>query len=79
MEKKRFTQKSFRNLGLSLFVGLILSAGITFAWNAVWHGTDWIQNGTIINAQKTAENFECLKSSIEALSSGVCNKKIQKD
>ncbi len=41
--------------------------GVVKAWNAVWHGTDWIKSGGSISAKKVAENFEYLKSEIDAI------------
>ncbi len=49
---------------LSLLFGLGLAAGFSFAWNAVWHGTDWIQSGAMIESKKIAENFEYLYSRV---------------
>ena len=72
MKATKITQKikNFKNISLLLTIGLALAAGLTFAWNAVWHGTDWIKNGTIIDAQKIAENFEYLKQRIEEIETG---------
>ncbi len=41
-------------------LSLMLVAGVVYAWNAVWHGTDWIQTGEIIKSKEIAENFEYL-------------------
>lgn len=57
------TTQTFTNtkaIIFSLALGLTLAAGITFAWNAVWHGTGWIDSGEEISSQKVAENFEYL-------------------
>ena len=59
---------------LAVFVaGLAFSAGLVFAWNAVWHGTDWIQSGAVVDAQKVGENFEYLKKQIEDLNTRLNN------
>ncbi len=44
----------------SLLIGLLLAAGITFAWNAVWNGTNWIQSGYVVTSKEIGENFEFL-------------------
>ncbi len=62
MKKEKILRKtkSLKNISLSLVIGFSLVAGITFAWNAVWHGTDWIDTGKVIPAKEIAENFEYL-------------------
>ena len=55
-----FNKFNVKAIALSLSLGLALAAGITFAWNAVWHGTDWIQSGKVINAKAIAESLEYL-------------------
>jgi hypothetical protein len=49
---------------LTAVIGVVLVAGmvtnVLSAWSAVWHGTDWIANGAVLDAQKIAENFEYL-------------------
>ncbi len=57
---------------LSLLFGLSLAAGFSFAWNAVWHGTDWIQSGKTISSKEIAENFEYLYKRLPATDSGAC-------
>ncbi len=60
-KEKIFRQaKSLKNISLSFIIGLTLATGITFAWNAVWHGTDWIKPGGVISAQKIGESLEFL-------------------
>ncbi len=51
----------FSLLLLALFVSL------TYAWDAVWHGTDWIYSGQIIESKRIAENFEYLYNELEQL------------
>ena len=74
MKKLNFSHflKSSKNIVTSLAVSLILAAGVTFAWNAVWHGTDWIKSGAVINAQKVAENFEFLYNRLPDPNDGSC-------
>ena len=56
---------NIKNWTLSLILGLVLAGGITFAWNAVWHGTDWIDSGKIITAKELAEDLEYLKKRLD--------------
>ena len=56
--------KSLSGFVLGASLGLMLVASIVFAWNAVWHGTDFIQTGKVIPAKEIAENFEYLKQEI---------------
>ncbi len=65
--------KGFKNLSLSLIVGLVLASGLTFAWNAVWHGTDWVQSGKIITPKEIGENFAYLKQEIDGLKNATSN------
>ncbi len=55
---------SIKNIFLSLIIGLALATGTTFAWDAIWQGTNWIKTGAVISAQKIAENFEYLYSRV---------------
>ena len=57
---------------VSIFVGLLFAGFITFAWNAVWHGTDWVQSGRIITPREIAENFEYLYQRAGKLPAGGC-------
>ena len=52
--------KSFSKKTLLLILGII--AGATFSVYAAgtWHGTDWIQTGEVISAQKIKDNFDYL-------------------
>ena len=52
--------KILKNLSFSLIIGLTLAAGITFAWNAVWHGTDWVKRGNVIKSKELGETLEYL-------------------
>ncbi len=54
--KKVGISKSF----IWTIVGTLFIMGASFAWQATWHGTDWIKTGAVIDAQKIAENFEFL-------------------
>lgn len=58
--KKLLRWHNAKSIALSLSLGLAFAAGITFAWNAVWHGTDWIGSGKVISSQQIAENLEYL-------------------
>ena len=55
-----------------IFVGLLFAGFITYAWNAVWHGTDWVQSGRIITPREIAENFEYLYQRAGKLPAGGC-------
>ena len=57
----------------SFFLGLALATGISFAWNAVWHGTNWIQSGKIITPREIAENMEYLKQQVDSLQTQINN------
>ena len=53
--------------------GLVFSAGLAFAWNAVWHGTNWIQSGQVIRAKEVGENMQYLYEQIEDLKGQINN------
>ncbi len=67
MKKQKFLMSKIRFSIISLFIGVALVAGSAFAWNAVWHGTDWIKNGGVIKAKEIAENFEYLYGKIKKI------------
>ncbi len=71
MGKRNYNK--IRILSLSLLLGLTLAAGFSFAWNATWHGTRWIQSGKIIGPREIAENFEYLKQELDNLKAAVNN------
>ncbi len=57
--KDKFLLAPFKYV--SVFVaGVVFASGLVYAWNAVWHGTDWIKSGAVIDGKKIAENFEYL-------------------
>ena len=64
MKNNKFSQFSVFNSFKGFVFGFILSValvgGVVYAWNAIWHGTDWIQAGKVIESEKVAENFEWL-------------------
>ena len=57
----------------SFFLGLTLAAGVSFAWNAVWHGTDWVQSKKVVTPREIAENLEYLRQQINKLQVQVNN------
>ncbi len=61
---KKAPSKLNKSIFIGLLIGIIFATGFTFAWNAVWHGTDWIQSGAMIESKKIAENFEYLYSRV---------------
>ena len=72
MKKQLFSIK-INSFVLSASLGLLFAAGITFAWNAVWHGTDWMQPGNTINSKEMAENLEYLKRTVNDLNNRINN------
>ncbi len=65
--------KKIKRVSFVLVLALILTTGLSFAWNAVWNGTDWIQSGAMIESKKIAENFEYLKRKSDDLESIINN------
>ena len=59
--------KIVQNVAIPVLVSVILTGGLTFAWNAVWHGTSWIQSGRVITPRELAEYIEYLKQKLDAL------------
>ncbi len=45
---------------LTLLAGIFLVITLTYAWDAVWNGTNWIQPGQVITSRYLGENFEFL-------------------
>ena len=60
---------------ISFGIGLLFAGGITLA-AAIWQGTEWIQNGAIIDSQKTKDNFDYLYA-MQNVSHAECNEHIQ--
>jgi hypothetical protein len=54
--------KYLKTLFLTSVLMVTFTAGLTFAdWSlTVWHGTDWISDGSVIDSEKVAENFNYL-------------------
>ena len=52
--------KSFSKKILLLILGIIVGATFSVYAAGVWHGTDWIQTGEVISAQKIKDNFDYL-------------------
>ncbi len=53
---------------VSVFVaGVVFASGLVYAWNAVWHGTNWVQNGKVINAKSIGESLQYLYEQVESL------------
>lgn len=61
--------KNAKGAVLVVALGILLSAGITFAaWSAHWNDTsEWIKDGEVISAQKIAENFEYLHDKVNTV------------
>ncbi len=60
----------------SVLTLLLLVSIIVYAqqkWQAVWHGTDWIDSGETIRAREIAENFEYLLRKMNDLNQRVNN------
>lgn len=70
--------KNIKSTTLSIVLGLVLAAGITYAWTANWHDpATWVSNGSVIQADKLGESLQYLydrdvaqQSQIDALQSG---------
>ncbi len=60
MKKISIAQIQTSRLAKVVLFIITLAAVSVFAWNATWHGTDWVQSGKIITAKDLAENFEYL-------------------
>ena len=57
--KDKFVLAPFKYL--SVFVaGVVFASGLVYAWNAVWHGTDWIQPGVVVRSEPLAESLQYL-------------------
>ncbi len=57
--KDRFILAPFKYV--SVFVaGVVFASGLVYAWNAVWHGTDWIKSGAVIESKKLGESLQYL-------------------
>ncbi len=58
----------------SVFVaGIIFASSLVYAWNAIWHGTDWVRPGAIIESQKIGENMQYLYEQINDLKTEIAN------
>ncbi len=69
----KFAKEKFKVYLTATLLAVALIAGGTYAWNAVWHGTDWIQAGKIVESENIAENFEYLYSRAGVLPEGGCS------
>ena len=70
--KDKFLLTPFKYV--SVFVaGVIFASGLVYAWNAVWHGTDWVQSGKVINAKNLGESLQFLYEKIEDLNTRLNN------
>ena len=58
---------------VAFLVGLVFASTAVYAWQAVWHGTDWIQSGQVIRAKEIGENMQYLYEQIEDLKSQITN------
>ena len=67
----KFTKEKVKVYLTATLLAVALIAGGTYAWNAVWHGTNWIQAGKVIESEKVAENFEYLRDKIDQISKTV--------
>ncbi len=52
----KFLQK---NIVVALTISFFI-VGVSFAWNAVWHGTNWTISNKVISPQNLSENFQYL-------------------
>jgi len=63
----KFINEKFKVYLTATLLAVALVAGGTYAWNAVWHGTNWVEPGKVISAREIAENFEYLKQEVDGL------------
>ena len=56
---------------VSVPLGLLLAGGLTYAGNAVWHGTDWEQTNKIVTPKEIADNLEYLNQKIAGLEQNI--------
>lgn len=70
--KELFANLNIKNWVLSLTIGIVFAVSLSFAWNAVWHGTNWVQTGKIITSREIAENLEFLYQRAGKLPAGGC-------
>jgi len=59
MKKLLQLSRAYRYLASAL-LALLLPGAISFAWNAVWHGTNWNSNSISTSGKQLAETFEFL-------------------
>ena len=57
--------KGFSKKTLLVILGVILGAGFSVFAVGTWQGTDWIQTGEVISAEKIKENFVYLYEKID--------------
>ncbi len=57
--KDKFILAPFKYLAVFV-AGVVFASGLVYAWNAIWHGTDWIQSGAVIESKKLAESLQYL-------------------
>jgi len=58
---------------VAFLVGLVFASTAVYAWQAVWHGTDWIKSGEVIRAKEIGENMQYLYEQIEDLKGQINN------
>ncbi len=64
--KDKFIVAPFKYV--TVFVaGVVFASGLVYAWNPVWHGTDWVQSGKVINAKSIGESLQYLYEQVESL------------
>ena len=59
--------KKYSTWIVSALLGLLLAGGLTYAGNAIWHGTDWVQTNKIVTPREIADNLEYLNQKIASL------------
>ncbi len=57
--KDKFILAPFKYLTVFI-AGVVFASGLVYAWEAAWHGTDWIQSGQVIRAKEIGENMQYL-------------------
>ena len=61
-----FLKQRIGSIITALVLAAVFSAGITLA-AAIWQGTDWIQSGSVISAEKTRDNFDYLYARVGSI------------
>lgn len=71
---KTLNLESIKNTALTIALGIMLAAGITYAWSANWHDpATWVSDGSVIQADKLGESLQYLYDENEARKQEIAN------